>query len=84
MNELLKLLKTARSPGGDLYLTKTHADQLIRWVEISNKMIDAGDAAIRELKQILELIELAKGEPSETARFSVLFNELQRFESFRK
>lgn len=84
MSELLKLLKSAQSPGGDLYLTKTHADQLIRWVEISTKMIEAGDAAIRELRQILELIELVKGEPSDIAKIDFLFNEFKRIEGQRK
>ena len=55
MNELIEAIKSKRGPGGDLYLTKTHADHLIRWMEICEESWKQGEAAVKELQTILKL-----------------------------
>ncbi len=57
MSDLIEMLKEKRGPGGDLYLTRTHADHLLRWVQIVEKQLEIAQDSISELQKIMKMLE---------------------------
>ncbi len=60
MNELLEILRAKLGPGGDLYLTKTHAEHLFRWIEITGNQLNEHADRLMAAELALELNRLAK------------------------
>lgn len=58
---LVKSLKSRRSPAGYLYLSRTSADQLFRWIECVESILKTQDESISKLKELVELYK-RKGE----------------------
>lgn len=55
MSEFVEVLKRARSPSGDLFVSKHIADQLFRYIEITERQIASGQEAIELLKQVMKM-----------------------------
>lgn len=55
MNEYIEFLKNRRGPAGDLYLTSTHAEHLIRWLEVWLREDSRMKESIAELEKILKI-----------------------------
>jgi hypothetical protein len=61
MSEFVEVLKRARSPCGDLFVPKNMADQLFRYIEITEGQVKAGEEAIELLKQIMRMVSETEG-----------------------
>lgn len=55
MNEYIEFLKNRRGPAGDLYLTSSHAEHLIRWLEVYVKDAKQMEESIAELQKLLKI-----------------------------
>lgn len=65
MDDMIQALREKIGTLGDLHLTKTHAEHLIRWIEIVTKQLQDQAAVINSLKLELEFHILQMSEVHE-------------------
>jgi hypothetical protein len=54
-SNFMKLLRSRRSPAGDLYLTRTMADQLFRVMEINERILANKNEIIEGQKWLIQI-----------------------------
>jgi hypothetical protein len=76
MNLMVNAIKEKMGPGGDLYLTKTHVEHLLRWLEICEGVFKEYKISLGVIADALEALEVLNG--GKDAQITTMLADLKR------